>query len=104
MDTLQKELQEIRKFIKEQNILGKEILTLEEAALYLGQSKSSIYKLTSAKEIPYYSPGGKKIYFRRSELDQWVFSSKVEFVGEVMEDVESYLSKTNKVRCYDRLY
>ena len=71
MDELKTELQQIKEFIKEQTILSKEVLTLAELSLYLGQSKSSIYKLTSKKEIPFYTPGGKKCYFRKSEIDNW---------------------------------
>lgn len=55
----------------------KEILTLEEAAQYLGVSKSHIYKLTSAKKIPHYSPGNKLIFFHRKELENWVTKNPI---------------------------
>ena len=97
METIQNEIKQIREYIKVQNILRKEILTLEEAALYLGQSKSSIYKLTSKRKIPFYSPGGKKIYFKRTELDTWVYSSKIISTVEVELEVENYLNRTNKI-------
>ena len=97
MELVQKELEQIKRFIEEQNILRKEILTLEETCLYLGQSKSSIYKLTSKREIPFYSPGGKKLYFRRSEIDAWVFNSKIAPTDEIESEVESYLNRTNKI-------
>jgi excisionase family DNA binding protein len=97
MEIIQKELLEIKKFIEHQNILRKEILTLEEASIYLGQSKSSIYKRTSAREIPFYTPGGKKLYFKKSELDTWIFSSRVQSISDQLEQVENYLCRTNKV-------
>ena len=97
MELVQKELEQIKKFIEEQNILRKEVLTLEETCLYLGQSKSSIYKLTSKREIPFYSPGGKKLYFRRTEIDEWIYNSKVVPTDEVESEVESYLNRTNKI-------
>lgn len=37
----------------------KEVLTLEEASLFLGLSKSQLYKLTGSCAIPHYKPGGK---------------------------------------------
>ena len=52
-------------------LLQKEILTFEEACLYLGRSASSMYKLTSGRLIPYYQPNGKLIYFKRTEVDEW---------------------------------
>lgn len=97
METIQNEIIEIKKFIKEQNILRKEILTLEEVSLYLGQSKSSIYKLTSRREIPFYSPGGKIKYFRKSELENWIFSSKVSTNEEFESEADDYLSRTSKI-------
>lgn len=97
MELVQKELKEIKQFIKEQNILRKEILTLDEVSLYLGQSKSSIYKLTSRREIPFYSPGGKIKYFRKSELEQWIFSSKVSTIEEFESEANDYLGRTSKI-------
>ena len=97
MESIQKELKAIKEFIREQNILRKEILTLDEAALYLNQSKSSIYKLTSKKEIPHYSPGGKKIYFRRSEMDEWIFNSRIISSDELRSQIGFYIGKPSKI-------
>ncbi len=49
-------LQSIEKQLKLQNLLQKEILTHEEAALYLGRTESNLYKLTSIKMIPLSCP------------------------------------------------
>jgi excisionase family DNA binding protein len=97
METIQNEVKQIKQFIKEQSILRKEILTLEEITWYLGLSKSSVYKLTSKREIPFYSPGGKKLYFKKSEIDNWVYESKITPIKEVENEVENYLSRTNKI-------
>lgn len=93
MEFIQEQLNAIIALLKHDNLLEKEFFTLEEATLYLGQSKSSLYKLTSKKEIPFYVPGGKMIYFRRKELDNWILKSKVDSVGEHLEDVDNYLSQ-----------
>ena len=97
MENTQNEIESIKDFIREQNILHKDFLTLEELTIYLGQSKSSIYKLTSKKLIPFYSPGGKKLYFKRSEIDSWIYESKVTPIDEVENEVENYISRTNKI-------
>lgn len=47
----------------------REMLTVEEAAEYIGVSKSQIYLMTSNREITYYKPKGKIIYIERKELD-----------------------------------
>jgi len=98
METIKEELLEIKKLIKKQHILVKEILTLEETVIYLGLSKSTLYKLTSKKQIPHYVPGGKKIYFKRSELDNWIFQYKVYSTAEMESNICDYLSKPSKTK------
>lgn len=92
METIQNQLKEVLELLKNNSLLQKEFLTLEETALYLGQSKSSLYKLTSKKEIPFYVPGGKMIYFRKKELNAWIINSKVETVDDLESSIDNYLS------------
>ncbi len=94
MDIIQK-LNEIEALLKKQHALSKEILTLEEGAEYLGLSKSALYKLTSKKEIPFYNPGGKKIYFRKAELENWIISKKVASNDEIQELSDAFLKSKN---------
>lgn len=58
--------------LEKQAISSKDILTLQEAAIYMGISLSQIYKLTSTQSIPHYKPRGKMCYFERKELDAWL--------------------------------
>ena len=55
---------------------AKTILTLEEVAKYTNYSKSYIYKLTSRREIPCYKPNGKQLYFKRTEIDEWLLTNR----------------------------
>lgn len=62
------------------NIIGtqKEVLTSDEAAKYLGVSKSCLYKWTMARQIPHYkSPTGKLCFFNRKEVEEWMQSARV---------------------------
>ena len=61
----------------------KEILTLKEATSFLGISTSMMYKLTHTKAIPYYKPNGKLIYFKKSELNDWILRNRVSSVDEM---------------------
>lgn len=58
------------KEIEEKLYLCWDMLTVDEAALYLGVSKSQIYNMTSNREITLYKPKGKIIYFDRKNLDE----------------------------------
>ena len=57
-------------------IPSKEIMTVEDCALYTGLSTSYIYKLTHRKEIPFFKPMGKRLYFKRSEIEQWLLRNR----------------------------
>ncbi|NRR91414.1 helix-turn-helix domain-containing protein [Winogradskyella undariae] len=96
MEFIQNEIKEIKDLLLALNIQQKEILTVEDATVYLQLSKSCLFKMTSKKEIPFYKPGGKKIYFKKSELDEWIFNGKVLSNDELDTDVEDYLSRTSK--------
>lgn len=55
----------------------KTFLNIREAAAYLNFRVSYLYKLTAAHQIPFYAPVGRKILFKRSELDMWVEARRV---------------------------
>ncbi|WP_353078647.1 helix-turn-helix domain-containing protein [Flavobacterium sp.] len=79
-----------------------EVLSLNEAAEFLKVSKSSIYKKTSQKQIPYYKPPGcKKIYFLKKDLEDWIFCNKINSVTEIGNQIESYLIKSQKALNYE---
>lgn len=74
-DAILKELQEIKGLTL---LAAKPILTMKEAALFMGVTMANLYKLVSAKKIPYYkSAGGKLTYFKRTELEEWLTSVRV---------------------------
>lgn len=75
---------------------NEEILSLSEAAEFLKMKKSFVYKKTSQKQINYYKPGGKKIYFRKSDLENWLLQNKITPVSEFENSTENYLRKTSK--------
>ena len=71
----------------------KEVLTSEETAMYLGISKSYLYKLTMRREIPHYKPLGKMVYFNRLELEEWLQSNRVATATEITDQANNYCSR-----------
>ena len=65
------------------SINTKAILSCGEAARYCSVSLSHLYKLTSARKIPYHKPEGKMLYFLRSDLDAWLLSNRVSTMDEL---------------------
>lgn len=48
-----------------------QLLTIEQAADFLGYKKKYLYNLTSAKAIPFVKYGPRRIRFRLEELQEW---------------------------------
>lgn len=71
----------------------KEVLTSDEAARYLGVSMSYLYKLTMRREIPHYKPLGKKCYFNRHELEDWLQSNRVATASEISDEAARYCNR-----------
>lgn len=69
----------------------KEVLNSDEAAIYLGISKSTLFKLTSTRVLPFSKPNGKLIYFKRSALDEWMLSNSIPSSAEITTRANSHL-------------
>lgn len=89
-------LMTIEKVLNEQKVLKKNVLTFTEAAGYLGISKSNLYKMTSAGKIPCYKPNGKKIYFSREEIDQWILTHRHASDEELEKEADEYIIKKGR--------
>lgn len=74
---------------------NKKILNFEEACTYLSISKSHGYKLTSKGLIPH-SKRGKRIYFKKSDLETYLLSNKVTTVADLNQEMENYLQNNRK--------
>ena len=72
-------------------LLGnKEILTLSEAAMLTGYKEKGLYELTSNKRIPHYKKNGK-LYFKKSELEEWMTDNKVMTNEEIHRKAVTYV-------------
>lgn len=72
---------------------AKEVLTLEEAALFMGISKSSLYKMTYRHELPFFRPNGKLIYFEKAELLKWMRQNRSMSEAETKEAAAQKLNE-----------
>ena len=59
-----------------------EFLTVEEAGQLLSYSQAGIYGLISKRELPFYKKG-KRVYFKRSEIEKWVEDGRQESFEEL---------------------
>lgn len=70
--------------------LEKRVLSFQEACEYCGYKPSYFYKLTSAGIVPFSRPNGKKIFFDRFKLDEWLLSNSTK--GDIQNESEAATS------------
>ena len=73
------------------------VINLNQAAEYVSLSKSAIYKKTSERNIPHFKKG-KKLYFKRSELDHWLTSMKISTKDEIDQAATDYIIRKGKFK------
>jgi excisionase family DNA binding protein len=74
-----------------------EVLNLDQAAEYISLSKSAIYKKTSERNIPHFKKG-KKLYFKRSELDAWLTELRIDTNAEIEKQADEYIRKKGRFK------
>lgn len=92
IDDLKRQLDRIEQYA---GIASKEVLTLEETMIYTGCARTTLYRLTSAKEIPHYKLG-QALRFKKSELDEWLTRNKVATVKEIESKAITYMTLKDK--------
>lgn len=71
---------------------NKNVLAFEEAARYLDLADSYLYKLTSSQQIPFYKPNGKKLYFKREELDARMLQNRIQTTEEIQAIANNHVA------------
>lgn len=92
IEDLKKQLDRIEQYA---GIASKEVLDLEEAITYTGCARSTLYRLTSAKEIPHYKLG-QALRFKKSELDEWLTRTRVATTKEIESKAVTYMTLKDK--------
>lgn len=90
-------LDKIEKLLKEKTINGsdksEELLTIEGAAELLKLSVATIYTKVCKNEIPV-NKQGKRLYFYRAELLDWIKSGRIKTIVEIQQEVELKFNST----------
>lgn len=90
MNKLHDKLERLEKLILRISITEEnknELLNVEQASKLLNLSVATIYSKVCRKEIPV-NKKGKRIYFYRHELTEWIKSGRVKTYIEMKNDIE----------------
>lgn len=88
---IEKRLESIERMLLSQ----KNVLTFEEAASYIGVSKSYLYKLTMNNSVPFYRPRNKMIYMERIQLENWLMQNRIASTDELQAKASTYVALNN---------
>lgn len=78
-------------------IAAKNVLTIDDAKFLTGLAKSTLYRLSSQKQIPH-SKRGNTLYFDRKELEAWMLEYKVKTVKECEHEAAAYYLARGKTK------
>jgi excisionase family DNA binding protein len=96
---LQEKLENIEKLLLETGNRAKEtdeLLTIAQAAKFLNVTTATLYSKVCRKLIPV-NKQGKRLYFYKSELEDWIKSGRRKTTLEIQQEAKQYLS-LNRLR------
>ena len=73
-----------------------EIMNLEQLSTYINQSKSTVYKYTANRMIPYYK-SSKRLYFKKAEINTWLTKNRIKTTDEIELEAINYIIRKGKV-------
>lgn len=87
----EKILEKLNNIEKYSLLAAKSVLTFDDVIALTGLSKSFLYKCTMRSEIPHYKPNGKKIYFDRKEVEDWMKQNRIATKQEIDLQANAYI-------------
>lgn len=68
-------------------LAAKEMLTVEDLALFTGFKPSYIRKMTQEGRLSYYKPFGKQIFYKKSEINALLQGNKVPSIIDLVKHI-----------------
>lgn len=94
LDAIEAQIKEIQKrelFNKTETVTD-EIMDIKKASAYIGRTKHTVYSYNRKREIPHYK-AGRKVYYKKSDLDAWLTSNRISSKDEIANEVDTYINK-----------
>lgn len=71
-------------------IAAKTMLNIKEASFILGMTERSIRDKIRDHEIPCYKPNINRLYFKKSELEEWMMQNRSKSIKEIESEAAAY--------------
>lgn len=79
--------------LDEAALVKKRVFNVANLQMYTGWSLSKIYKLTSARLIPFSKPTNGSLFFEREKIEEWLLQNPSHGEAELEEKVNAHLKK-----------
>lgn len=74
----------------------KNVLTVEEAAIYMGMTAEYVRRMAKFRKIKSYrSKSGRGIYFHKADLDKWMLHTEVNTTEFIKAEASKIASRLN---------
>lgn len=71
-------------------IAAKSMLTINEAAFILGMTTDGVRAKVKNHDLPYYKPNINRLYFKKSELEDWMMQNRSKSMAEIESEAAAY--------------
>ena len=71
-------------------IAAKTMLNIKEASFILGLSEQSVRNKARSHEISCYKPNINRLYFKKSELEEWMMQNRSKSIKEIESEAAAY--------------
>lgn len=98
LDSIERLLIEIKTCPRIENVPtgnGNELMNVQQVAEYLSLTVQTIYGFVHKMKIPNFKRG-KRLYFKRSEIDDWIGQSRRKTMAEIELEASTYLVRKRK--------
>ena len=71
-------------------IAAKNVLNIQEAAIILGMTVEGVRDNVRNNILPYYKPNINRLYFKKSELEDWMMQNRSKSMAEIESEAAAY--------------
>ena len=69
-----------------------DFMNIDQVSGFIGLAKPTVYGLIHKKKIPYFK-ASSRLYFKKSEIVNWITSSRVKTTQELNQMADEYIHK-----------
>ncbi len=83
--------------LDEAALVRKKVFNVTNLQMYTGWSLSKIYKLTSARLIPFSKPTNGSLFFEREKIEQWLLQNPSYTQEDIEEKANTHLQRHRRI-------